>query len=214
MPGYSTMTPNAAASLITTPARMVLAALAFLTLVAATFNTAHAGVARDMIAGLAGDAEPVLNDKSISSPERTKKLRAILRSAFDKDQMTQSMLGRYWHRANASQRSTLVELLETYLIDAYAGRMNSIDGTIRFQIDGERPIGPRTLVDTRVLRPNAPPVGVIWQVETVSGKAVVTDITIEGVSLVVSQRADFASIIRSQGGLDGLIRLLKQKVGG
>ena len=54
---------------------------------------------------------------------------------------------------------------------------------------------------------------VAWQVETVNGKAVVTDIVVEGVSLVVSQRADFASIIRSQGGLDGLIKLAEAESG-
>jgi len=75
-------------------------------------------------------------------------------------------------------------------------------------------IGDRTVVDSKVLRPGSPPVSVAWQVETVNDKAVVTDIIVEGISLVVSQRADFASIIRSQGGLDGLIKLLKQKVGG
>lgn len=208
--------PGTALAFGSPSARLLFAALAFFALVATSLTptTARAGVERDLIAGLAGAAEPVLNDKAISASTRTQELRTVLRSAFDKNQMAQSMLGRYWRQADASQRAELVGLLETYLIDAYAGRMNSIDGTVHFQIDGERQIGPRTIVDSQVLRPNAPPVAVAWQVETISGNAVVTDITVEGVSLVVSQRADFASIIRSQGGLDGLIRLLKQKVGG
>ena len=50
------------------------------------------------------------------------------------------------------------------------------------------------------------------QIEAIGGKPVITDIIIEGVSLVVSQRADFSSIIRQQGGLDGLIGLLRQKL--
>jgi len=68
------------------------------------------------------------------------------------------------------------------------------------------------LVDTQVVRPNAPNIDVSWQIEAIGGKPVITDIIIEGVSLVVSQRADFSSIIRQQGGLDGLIGLLRQKL--
>ena len=174
---------------------------------------AEAGVERDLIAGLAGEAEPVLNDKSIASAERTKKLRSILSAVFDSRQMAQSMLGRYWRRADNVQRAELAALMETYLIDVYAGRMDSINGQVRFEVGDEKVIGNRTIVDSKVQRPGSPPVSVVWQVETVNSRAVVTDIVVEGVSLVVSQRADFASIIRSQGGLDGLIKLLKQKVG-
>lgn len=194
--------------------RLLLAGLVLFSLAVLAFAPAKAGVERDLIAGLAGEAEPVLNDRSIPPAERTKKLRSIIGSVFDSRQMAQSMLGRYWRRADEGQRAELVTLMETYLIDVYAGRVDSIDGQVKFDVGAERTIGERTMVDTQVLRPGSPPVSVAWQVETVNGKAVVTDIVVEGVSLVVSQRADFASIIRSQGGLDGLIKLLKQKVGG
>lgn len=194
--------------------RILFASLVVISLAVLTLSPAKAGVERDLIAGLAGEAEPVLNDKSIANAERTKKLRTVLSSVFDSQQMAQSMLGRYWRQADAGQRTELVGLMETYLIDVYAGRMNSIDGQVKFVIGGERAAGSRTLIDSEVHRPGSPPVSVAWQVETVNDKAVVTDIVVEGVSLVVSQRADFASIIRSQGSLDGLIKLLKQKVGG
>jgi len=194
--------------------RLLFASLVVLSLAVLTLSPAKAGVERNLIAGLAGEAEPVLNDKSIAPAERTRKLCSILGSVFDSQQMAQSMLGRYWRRADAGQRSELTTLMETYLIDVYAGRVDSIDGQVKFEVGSEKVIGDRTVVDSKVLRPGSPPVSVAWQVETVNGKAVVTDIIVEGISLVVSQRADFASIIRSQGGLDGLIKLLKQKVGG
>lgn len=193
--------------------RLLLAGLVLFSMAVLAFAQAKAGVERDLIAGLAGEAEPLLNDRSIPPAERTKKLRSIIGSVFDSRQMVQLTLGRYWRRADEGQRAELVTLMETYLIDVYAGRVDSIDGQVKFDVGTERTIGERTVVDTQVLRPGSPPVSVAWQVETVNGKVVVTDIVVEGVSLVVSQRADFASIIRSQGGLDGLIKLLKQKVG-
>ena len=118
--------------------RILFASLVVISLAVLTLSPAKAGVERDLIAGLAGEAEPVLNDKSIANAERTKKLRTILSSVFDSQQMAQSMLGRYWRQADAGQRTELVGLMETYLIDVYAGRMNSIDGQVKFVIGGER----------------------------------------------------------------------------
>lgn len=173
---------------------------------------AVAGPAQDMIAELAASAEVVLNDRSLARDVRADRLRETLGKVVDKQGMARSLLGRYWRRADAGQQRTLVDLLETYLVDVYAGRVDAIDGQIDFAISGERALGERTMVDTQVLRPNGPPVDVTWQVETTGGRSVVTDIVVEGVSLIVSQRAEFASVIRQQGGIDGLIGLLEKKV--
>ncbi len=125
--------------------------------------------------------------------------------------MAKSLLGRYWRRATPSQQTALVPLLDVYLIDVYAGRVDSIDGHVSFKVDGERELAGRTLVDSRVVRQDQPDVLVSWQVEIVDDRQVVTDIIVEGVSLIVSQRAEFASVIRQQGGLDGLVALLRER---
>lgn len=192
--------------------RHVLAALIGAVLCCLSAAPALAGSERDLITNLANQAEPVLNNKSLSEGERAEALRGILRKVFDRKQMAKAMLGRYWRRASSTQKTALVGLMESYLIDVYAGRVSSIEGHVKFQIDGDRDLGNRTLVDTQVLRPPSPPVIVAWQVETVGNRPVVTDIIVEGISLIVSQRADFASIVRSRGGLDGLIDLLRKKV--
>lgn len=172
---------------------------------------AAAGPAKDMITQLARAAEPVINDRALGADDRAERLQTILRGALDRKAMAKSLLGRYWRRATPDQRQKLVGLLEGYLIDAYAGRVDSLDGDITFSIDGERDLGERTVVDTQVLRPNGPPVAVSWQVEEVDGKPSVTDILVEGISLIVSQRADFASVIRQRGGIDGLIEQLEER---
>ena len=53
--------------------RILFASLVVISLAVLTLSPAKAGVERDLIAGLAGEAEPVLNDKSIANAERTKK---------------------------------------------------------------------------------------------------------------------------------------------
>ncbi len=173
---------------------------------------AAAGPAKDLITDLAVKAEPILNDRAQPTLERAQKVQALLSDLIDRRTMAQSLLGRHWHRATPEQQAELIDLLESYLVEGYARRMESVEGQISFQVEQERELGDRTLVDTQVVRPNGPPVAVTWQVETVDGKPTVTDIVVEGVSLIVSQRADFASVIRQQGGVDGLIALLRDKV--
>lgn len=176
-------------------------------------SSAAAGPALDLIQRLADEAEPVVNDDALDAKERAAKIEAILSGVLDRQQMAQTILGRHWRRATPEQQAELGGLLESYLIESYASRVDSFDGVIDFAVDGETVLGQRTLVETRILRPNQPPVAVSWQVETIDGAQVVTDILVEGVSLVVSQQADFASVIRNQGGLDGLIDLLRKRVG-
>ena len=180
---------------------------------ALTSGVASAGPSADLIQRLADQATPVLNDDGITAAVRSDRMRDVLRSALDREKMAPALLGRYWRRAKPAQRTELVDLLEAYLVNSYASRVDSMDGDVRFAVGGERRLGDRVMVDSQVIRPNGPPVAVSWQVEEGASGPAVTDIVVEGVSLIVSQRADFASVIRQQGGIDGLIALLKRKVG-
>ncbi len=174
---------------------------------------AAAGPAQDMIASLAQSAEPVMNDRALTPNARADKLQALLAGVLDRDQMARSMLGRHWRSASPSQKTELTKLLQNYLVEVYAGRVDAIVGEITFKVDGERELGDRILVESHIFRPNQPALTVNWQVETINGAPMVTDIIVEGVSLIISQRADFSSVIRQNGGIDGLIAQLRQKMG-
>ncbi|MGZ0188685.1 MAG: MlaC/ttg2D family ABC transporter substrate-binding protein [Alphaproteobacteria bacterium] len=193
--------------LVTSFLRIV--ATVWITSVLATTGAA-AGPATDLVQRMASQAEPILNDKSLTSDARAEKLRVILREAFDHERMARSMMGRYWRKASKEQRSTLIPLLENYLINSYARRIDSVEGNISFRIKGERSFSGREMVDTDVVRPSGPPVAVSWQIEETDSRSAVTDVVVEGVSMIISQRADFSSVIRQQGGINGLIKLLRK----
>lgn len=192
----------------------LLACAAILAASMAAAPPAAAGPAQDLISSLASDAKTTLNDRSLAADARAERLKATLGEVIDKKRMARSMMGRYWRRADKDQQARLIDLLETYLINVYASRVDDVEGDIDVAIDGERDVGGRTLVDSRVIRPTGPAVDVDWQVEEADGRLYVSDIVVEGVSLIVSQRAELASVIRRQGGIDGLIGILEKKVGG
>jgi len=65
------------------------------------------------------------------------------------------------------------------------------------------------LVATRAERPGQSPVDLVWRVRPREGRYLVIDVMFEGVSLALTKREEFASIIQNSGGrLDILIARL------
>ena len=65
-------------------------------------------------------------------------------------------------------------------------------------------------LSTQVREGGAPPIPIDYSLYRNGAKWLVYDVKIDGVSLVSNYRSSFASQVRS-GGIDGLIKSLKQK---
>jgi phospholipid transport system substrate-binding protein len=83
-------------------------------------------------------------------------------------------------------------------------------GLQRFVVAGSRPSGnDDVLVGTDLhLEPGRPPYHVDWRVRQVDGRLAVVDVIAEGVSLLVTNREEFNSIV-SRSGIDGLLREMR-----
>jgi phospholipid transport system substrate-binding protein len=71
-------------------------------------------------------------------------------------------------------------------------------------------------LQSQIALPNGsqPPVKVVWRVSGSNNNYKVTDVMVEGVSMAVTQRQEFASVIQRGGGqIDPLLKLLRDKVG-
>ena len=80
-------------------------------------------------------------------------------------------------------------------------------------VDFENEKNPKIfLVHTILERQDAPLIKVDWRIGKKKDKFVILDIIIEGISLAVTQRSEFVSVIDQNGGsVDKLITLLKEK---
>ena len=68
------------------------------------------------------------------------------------------------------------------------------------------------LVSSRILSNGEPPLQVDWRLRERDGGAPVTiDLIVEGVSLIVTLRSEFGSVIERQG-FDGLLVELRQRI--
>jgi phospholipid transport system substrate-binding protein len=88
-------------------------------------------------------------------------------------------------------------------------------GGASFKVTGERPESPTsTIVSTTVMQKNNPsPAKVDWRVSTASGSPKITEVIVDGISMSLTHRQEFASLIERQGGgVAGLIAQLKSKI--
>ncbi len=194
-------------------------ALAALLFVAAPV-AAHAATpatpegARALIEGMAQEAIGVLSAKS--PPEVIKaKFNDLLISGFDIEQISKFTLGRYGRTATQSQQDEYRKLFADYIVGIYANRFKSYSGE-QLAVNSIRADGDDYLVGTSIASPGNPtPVSVDWKLgKGPDGLLRVRDVIIENVSMSITQRSEFASILQNAGGnVDVLNAQLRAKLG-
>ena len=69
-----------------------------------------------------------------------------------------------------------------------------------------------TVVDSRLNQSNGQPIKIEWEVRDSGGAPRITDVKIEGVSMVITRRTDFTSYIQNNGGkVEALIQELESR---
>ncbi len=183
----------------------VLRFLSLLILLAAP--PAMAQDAAAFVQNLGNKTLEVINKKPAPA-ERDKQFRSILHEGFDMLSISRSVLGRnHWGSASDAQKQEFVKLFEDYIVTAYGARFADYTGE-GFKVTGQRQEGDTRVVTSQIVRPQGgAPVRVDWRVE----KGKIIDVVVEGISLITTQRQEFASVIQRNGGLDGLLKLLREK---
>jgi phospholipid transport system substrate-binding protein len=145
--------------------------------------------------------------------ERDQRFRSILHEGFDMEALSRFVLGPYWRSATDAQRKEFMKLFEDWIVSAYGARFSQYSGE-QFKVIGQRPEGQNaTLVNSQIIRPNGgPPVKVDWRVAKAGNEYKISDVVVEGISLMVTQRQEFSSVIQRNGGqLEALLKILREK---
>jgi phospholipid transport system substrate-binding protein len=173
--------------------------------------SAAAADASDFMNELWSRAAEVLA-KKVPPAERLARFRQLFRADFDGPAIARFVLGRYWRSASEEERQEYLKLFEDYVVYVYGTRLSDFNGQT-FRIHGSRTDQDGTIVSTEVFTPGAnAPIKVDWRLIAENGGFKITDIIIEGISLMVTQRSEFASVIQRHGGqLGGLLTLMRQK---
>jgi len=153
----------------------------------------------------------LLNSKTPFA-ERQARFRELFHDDFDCPGIARFVLGRYWRSATPEEQKEFLKLFEDYVVFVYTARLSDFGGE-QFKINGSRPDQDAVIVSTDVITPGAPmPLKLDWRLVSDDGAYKISDVIVEGVSMMVTQRSEFASVIQRHGGqVQELLNLMRQK---
>jgi phospholipid transport system substrate-binding protein len=155
----------------------------------------------------------VLNDKGPLA-DRRERFREMYDADFDGPRIAQFVLGPYWRRASPAEQQQFLKLFKNYVLVVYSTRLADLNGET-FRVRGSRAEAEGVTVSTEFFTPGHPaPLRVDWRVMTDGGGLKIADVVVEGISMLVTQRSEFASVIRRHGGsLGGLLAVMRARLG-
>ncbi len=181
-----------------------------------TASLASDGVqdAQAFIVGLADQAIAALTPPGISRGERETRARVLLNDNFAVPTIGQFVLGRYWRTATPEERKEYLALFEELIVVTYVDRFSRYSGerlkvtrTVSDNDSGD------TIVYSEISRPAGQPIEVGWRVRKYASAFKIVDVYVEGVSMGQTQRSEFSSVIRNNGGsLTALLDEMRRRV--
>ena len=168
--------------------------------------------ARALIEEVSAEVLTILSDQSRGDRQKFDALVVLLNEPIDLDLVGRLILGRYWRTADDGQRQQYLELFREYALANLASKLHLYQGQ-SFEVTGAKVVSDKdALVTSRILSDGEPPLQVDWRLRQRNDGGLVTiDLIVEGVSLIVTLRSEFASVIERLG-FDGLLAELRQRI--
>jgi phospholipid transport system substrate-binding protein len=193
------------------PAKAVFCGLVVLLLLPAA--PARAGEPREQLRKTVDAVIEVLKDKELQKPgneaKRTAEIMKVVSERFDFREMAMRSLALYWRQRTEQEKEEFVSLYTDLLEHTYIAKIERYQNEKVLYGDEKVDDGYAT-VETRIIS-DMGPIPVTYRLMDNSGKWLVYDVVIEGVSLVNNYRSQFQSIIGSSS-YQNLLRKMKKKV--
>ena len=159
------------------------------------------------------EAINTLTDNSTSQNEKESQFGKLFDKNFDVPSISRFVLGKYWKQASLDQKKKFIKAFRNYVVKTYSSRFNEYSGEQLTLLNFENESNPKIfIVHTGLEREDATMIMVDWRIGKKKDRFVILDIIIEGISLAVTQRSEFVSVIdQNEGSIDKLISLLKEK---
>ena len=142
-----------------------------------------------------------LSNTNISKEQQILEFKKLLKNNFDMRTIARFALGRYWKSASPAQQNEYMTLFEKMVLNVYAKRFEEYQGQA-LVVNDARPEGNSDiLVHSTIEQPGGnAPIKVDWRIRNKNGSNKVIDVIVEGVSMSLTQRSDFSSVIQRGGG--------------
>ena len=171
--------------------------------------------AETFIAILSSEALNIATEKSLTKQTRQAKIAILLNDGFDMPWIARFVLGRNWRLATPSQRKEYLNLFKSIIEHTYSRQFQDYSDQ-KIVIKGHK-LGNRKyiFVSSRIFDPTRSNVNidVNWRIVPAGSSFKIVDVVIEGVSMGVTQRNEYASVLKRNGNnIAALIEAMRQSL--
>ena len=155
-----------------------------------------------------------VSNVNLSDNERYVNFKNLYLTSFDNYYISRFVLGRYWKRLDSNMRKQFIASFNDYIVTTYAPKFKGWGGTFK-AVDSFIENNYYN-VNMHVLNKDGPTLRLMWKIYLDKNKNFkILDVNIDGVSMLVTQRAEFMSVIKNNPkGVIGLIEAMDKKTSG
>lgn len=158
--------------------------------------------AEEFIVSLSTKAIALVSNNEADTETKRRGFSSLLTNGFDMAWIGQFVLGRNWNLATPEQRKEYLRLFEGIIVYTYSKRFNDYSGQ-QVRVTGHQ-LGKRqyVFVKSQIFDPlrAGSSINVTWRMLPKDESFKIVDVVIEGVSMGVSQRNEYNSVIQRNGG--------------
>ena len=181
-----------------------------------TYGEEGSGIrAEQFIEVLSSEALTLATDTTLTSKDRLSKISKLLSEGFDMPWIARFILGRNWRNASQNEREEYSSLFKTILEHSDSRQFTDYSGQ-KIVILGHK-LGRRDyiFVRSRIFDPERSNIhiDVNWRLVPAGNSFKIVDIVIEGVSMAVTQRNEYASVLQRNGNsIPALINAMRKSL--
>jgi phospholipid transport system substrate-binding protein len=161
--------------------------------------------------------QAIRGDQELAAGDRQKALKLAedkILPHVDFEEAARLAVGRGWAQASPEQKRRLAAEFRAMLVRTYSNAIGAYGGqTMKVLPVRMKPGDTEVTVRNQFIRPGGRPVLVDYEMRQTGSGWKIYDIVVEGVSLVLTYRSEFDTVVKQEG-IDGLIRRLSQKNAG
>lgn len=159
--------------------------------------------AKAFVQSVINDGIAMLSNDKLTITQQERSFRKLLEKNFAMKTIARFAIGKYWRQATPNQQEQYLKLFNDIIVHHYSSQFKDYSGKSAdlVSITGVKESGKRDAMVVSVIpRKNGNLVTVEWRIRSINGNLRIVDIVIEGVSMAMTKRSEFSSIIQRKGG--------------
>jgi len=145
----------------------------------------------------------------LTQDQKEERFRQLFVEAADIPKIASFVVGREWRRLKPDEKNQFIELLEDVSVLTWISHLEEYKG-LKIKITGAYTDRSDVFVESGIALASGSPIPIVWRVQKhKDGHLKLIDIIIEANSMLINTRKQYASVMKREGGISGLIASLK-----